>query len=386
VCVVRLSRGDTTDLLRSVGGLLFAAGSVVLFARKSGHHGWSDFALLLVVLIPAVVLYVLTLGVLERPGGDRPRPWQSVLMVAAILLWPVALFEFLHLIGASTHHPLYVAAVFALTALLPAYAARHARIRYAALLAGLSSLIAWLYVWEKILHHPSANTGRWLLVAAGVLLLIVAVGLARARAIGASEIATAGGIATVAAGVLGVIVGGLYAAFRPLTMITEGSGAVTSAPRRVSTHPVSLNGMPRAVRTYAVSHHGVPPRPLALHRAFPVTPIPHGRGGSALPSLVHVAHTSGLQHFGWDIYLLVVSVALILVAARWHIRGLGYVGGIGLLAFIISVAAQITRLEAGRAPTTSVIGWPLVLIVAGVVGLVAPVLYRGREPRESGPS
>jgi hypothetical protein len=79
------------------------------------------------------------------------------------------------------------------------------------------------------------------------------------------------------------------------------------------------------------------------------------------------------------VYLLVVSVALIWAAARWRTRGLGYVGGIGLLAFIISVAIQITRLEAGRTPTASVVGWPLALILIGVAGLAAPALYR-RQP------
>ncbi len=54
-------------------------------------------------------------------------------------------------------------------------------------------------------------------------------------------------------------------------------------------------------------------------------------------------------------------------------------GAIGLLAFVISVAAQITRLEAGRAPTAGVVGWPLVLIVVGAVGLIAPVLYRRKS-------
>jgi len=359
--------------------LLLATGAVVLFARKSGHHGWSAFALMLVVLIPAVVLYTLGLGVRERTGNNRPRPWQTVLTVEAILLWPIALLALLQWVGAHTNHPLYLAGVFAVTCLLAAHATRHARIRYAALLAGLSSLIAWLYVWEKILHHPSANTGRWLLVAAGALLLIVAARLARAKAIGASEIATTGGIAAVASGVFGVIVGGFVAAFRPLLTITESPGVVTTTPHHLPARPINLGGMPRAVRTYAASHHGIPPHSPALHRAFPVTPIPHGRSGSALPSLVHVAHTSGLQHFGWDVYLLVVSVALIWAAARWRIRGLGYVGGIGLLAFIISVAAQITRLEAGRAPTASVVGWPLALILIGVAGLAAPALYR-RQP------
>jgi hypothetical protein len=178
--------------------------------------------------------------------------------------------------------------------------------------------------------------------------------------------------------VLGVIVGGVYAAFRPLFAITELSGKTTSTLHRPTAHSIGLEGMPRAVRAYAGSHHGTQPRPLAPHHAFPVTPIPHGPAGSSLPALAHAAHTSGLQHFGWDVYLLVVSVALIWAAARWRVRGLGYVGGIGLLAFVISVAAQITRLEAGRAPTASVVGWPLALIVIGVLGLAAPAPYRRR--------
>ena len=57
-------------------------------------------------------------------------------------------------------------------------------------------------------------------------------------------------------------------------------------------------------------------------------------------------------------------------------RGLGYVGGVGLLAFLISVGAQITRAESGHAPTTSIVGWPLALLVIGLVGLAAPMLYR----------
>jgi anaerobic C4-dicarboxylate transporter len=85
---------------------------------------------------------------------------------------------------------------------------------------------------------------------------------------------------------------------------------------------------------------------------------------------------SGLQHFGWDLYLLVVSLALVWVGARVRARGLGYVGGVGLLAFLVSAGVQITRLESGREPTTSLIGWPLALLVIGIVGLAAPALDR----------
>ena len=271
--------------------------------------------------MPAVALYVLALGVLERPRSEDARPWQSVLMVVAILLGPVALFEFLQWVGASTGHVLYDAGVFAITGVLAGYATRRARASYCALLAGLALLVTWLLVWGKILDHPSADTYRWLLVAAAGLLLAAAAGLARAHAIGASELATAGGIAAVAAGVLGVIVGLFVGVFRSVAKVITGSGSVISS-----------------------SHLNI--------------------------------NTSGLQHFGWDLYLLIVSMALVSVGSRVRVRGLGYVGGIGLLAFLFSVGAQITRLESGRGATTDIVGWPLALLIMGLAGLAAPALYR----------
>ena len=63
-------------------------------------------------------------------------------------------------------------------------------------------------------------------------------------------------------------------------------------------------------------------------------------------------------------------------AVRLRARGLGYVGAVGLLAFLISAGVQITRLETGWAPTASIVGWPLGLLVIGIAGLAAPALYR----------
>ena len=82
-----------------------------------------------------------------------------------------------------TNHPLgNGVAVFTVTGLFEIHAALRTRVSYAMLLAGLSLLIAWLFAWEKILDHPSANTYRWLLIAAAVLLLAASVRLAlRAR-------------------------------------------------------------------------------------------------------------------------------------------------------------------------------------------------------------
>lgn len=64
------------------------------------------------------------------------------------------------------------------------------------------------------------------------------------------------------------------------------------------------------------------------------------------------------------------------LATRRQVLGHACVGSAGLLAFLISVAAQITRLEAGHAPTHGILGWPLVLIITGVAGLAVPVLMR----------
>jgi hypothetical protein len=307
---------DQSELLRTTGGLLFATGALVLLIRKSGTGGWSDLARVAVAFVPTALLYLLALS----PARERARPSQSVLAVTAILLLPVLLFEFLHWVGASTRHLLYDAAVFALVGLLAAYAARRGRVAYASLLAGLSFVATWLFVWAKILNHPSANTFRWLLVAAAAVLLLIAWRMARAGAAGAGETATAGGIAAIAAGLFGVIVSSFIGTTQAITR-TLGPGRVTES------------------RT----------------------------GGMQL-------HTSGMQHLGWDIYLVVAAVALTWLGSRVRARSLGYVGAVGLGAFIISTGVQITRLQSGRGPTHDVVVWPLVLLVLGAAALVVSAL------------
>jgi hypothetical protein len=57
-----------------------------------------------------------------------------------------------------------------------------------------------------------------------------------------------------------------------------------------------------------------------------------------------------------------------------RVRGMGYVGAVGIGAFIISVGAQVTRLASGRGPSHDVLVWPLVLLVLGALGLIASAL------------
>lgn len=88
---------------------------------------------------------------------------------------------------------------------------------------------------------------------------------------------------------------------------------------------------------------------------------------------------SGLETFGWDLYLLIASTLLVWVASRVRSRGLGYAGGLGIATFLVSVGAQVTQLETGHAPQTGIGGWPIVLIVIGGVALLAPALL-SRDP------
>ncbi len=310
---------DATDLLRGAGGILLAAGAVVLDLRKGNNHDWGQLALLLVIAIPMLVLFALAVG--GKRDEERAAPSRSVLMVLAILLGPLAISQLLGLLGANTANTLYTALILALAGIFAAYGARRARVPYAMLLAGLALLLTWLIVWIRILDHPSVDTVRILLVVAAGLMFLAAVGMSRAKAIGAAEIATVGGIAAVAAGTLGVVVGTFAGVLDPVERIVEKS-----------------------------------------HTS--------GSGASVF------TETGGFQHFGWDLYLLVVSVALVWAAARVRARGLGYVGGVGLFAFLVSVGAQVTRIESGRAPTSSLAGWPLALLVLGALGLLAPALSR----------
>ncbi len=322
--VVRVRRPArvSDDLMRSVGGLLFAIGAVALLSRKAGPgHHWSKLAQLLIVLVPALALYALALA-RSRPRARRPaEPDQTVLVVGALLLSPVVFLEFLRWVGASTNGRLEIAGVFAAAALLAVYATWRARVTYAVFLAGVSTLVSWLLVWDKILDHPSASTFRWLLIAFAAILLFAAGALSLGGAPGAGELATVGGLAAVGAGIVGVVVAGLLGATRTITASVGGSG------------------------------EGAAVAPIARH-------------------------ISGAQHLGWDIYLLVVSLAFVWVGSRVRARGLGYVGALGLVAFLISVGTQLARISAGHARSTDVVGWPLVLLLVGVAGLALGSLGR----------
>jgi hypothetical protein len=322
--------GDRGSTLRAAGGVLLAIGALVVFIRRSEHHAWSDFELLLTVAVPAAGLFALALAGHSRFAGRPPDPSRSVLLVTSVLLSIVALFQLLQWTSASARHLLYDAAVLVVTAALGILGARRAGAPYAILLSGLALLGAWMLVWLKIISHPSPDTVRVLLLAGGALLLLAAAALELLDRIGAREIATAGGIGAVAAGTLGIFVGLFGVAIGAI-----GNGLIRSSSSSTSS--------------------GQPQEPHVFH------------GGS---------HIAGGQTTGWNIYLLIVSLVLVWLGARSRARGLGYVGAVGLLGFLISVGAELTRLEAGHDTSSSLLGWPLVLVLLGLACLLAPMLRR----------
>ena len=317
--------GDLASALRAAGGVLLALGALVVFIRRSSHHQWTDFELLLTLAVPAAGLFAMSVAHRGGPGLTRADPWRAVLLVTSVLLSVVALLQLLKWAGASTSHLLFDAAVLLATAAIAILGARRAESPYAILLAGLALLGAWMLLWLKIVSHPSADTVRWLLLAGGAVLLMAAAVVALLDAIGAPELATAGGIGAVAAGILGVLLG----------LFSATAFAVVDSIKSSRSGPGTL-----------------------------------GRG------LHGDLHLAGTQTTGWDVYLLLVSLGLVWLGSSSRSRGLGYVGFAGLLVFLISVGTQVTRLAAGHGPSSSLLGWPLLLVLLGLAGLAAPLLRR----------
>jgi hypothetical protein len=352
--------GRYRELVRTVGGLTLATGAVILLAHKSGAGGWSGGARLLIVLIPTLLLYAVSIRG-ETPGGDRPpSPSRSVLLVLAILLTATSLLFLVSLLKVSGSQALWNAAIFAFTGVIGAAAAITTRVRYGILLASLSLLIAWAFLWDEILSSPSIGTYRWLLLAGGALLLLAAFVAMRRKAFFARELATAGGLGAVLSGAIGVFVSTVAAAAAPFLAL----GAAVSF-RSEQSHGSGFSRAPLHGKPPPLAHH--PHHALqALERSHRVV---HELGGLA----------SGMQDFGWNLYLLIISIALVWIGARAKARGPAYAGGFGLLAFVYCIGISLTSIAEGRGPSHALVGWPLALLIVGALCLLAPTLPARRR-------
>jgi hypothetical protein len=317
------------DTLRLAGAVIVAAGVFTLLIRKG--EDWADFPVLLVLAIPCALLYGLGIGALRLGPADDERgrdgvdgvwlpAWRATALVLGIIFVALTLSQLVDTIGGDSDKSGWVFLIFLVTAAAAAYAAVEHGLRYGALLAGLALIISWIALWDALVE-PSATAIRWLFLMVGAALAFAALRLHAQDRREAPELVTAAGIAGLAAGV---------------TALFALGGAL-------------LGG--------------------ALASAFGTEP--DLSGGSQ-------------QGDEWNVFLLVLAIALIWYGARAPWRGPAYVGAIALFVFIFAVGTDIASVFDGDDPGTGVFGWPLLLLVLGGAALAAGLLGGGGRPAAPG--
>jgi hypothetical protein len=203
-------RPGQRDALRIAGATAFAAGAFTLFLRKSATGDWAAFPKLLAIAIPCVLLYGLGIGALrlgrehDAPLGEarRTAAWRATATVLGLVMLPIALGQLVDTLGGDPNKSGHVAWLSLAVAGAAFFAAFGRGVRWAALFGGLAVIAGWMAFWDAIVD-PSGTAVRWLFVLVAAALAAAAVSL-RNDAEG-PELATAAGVAAVAAGVTGLL-------------------------------------------------------------------------------------------------------------------------------------------------------------------------------------
>lgn len=309
---------DRRDWLRLLGGVLLAAGFVVLYIRK--FEAWGEFPKFLIVLLPFLVLYGLGWlgGVRPRgaPGdaaaagreggvvagrGDgllRPEGWQIVFLIIGSVLAGLVMAQLIFLLGADNLEARLHQVLIGLAVAGAAYAASFLRhVPVLALVGGLALLWAWIFLWDKILEIDSIGTGRAFLLIFAALMLAGAYFLRKMGRPQASDFITVAGITALIAGLLSL--SGLADEFNPVAEDDD-------------TRPSEF----------------------------------------------------------WNVFVLVLSLALIAYGARAPSRGPSYVGAVGLASFVGLTGANVVALANGNFDDREKLaGWPLLLLFLGLATL-----------------
>jgi hypothetical protein len=322
------------DWLRLLGGLLFSAGAIALLLRKASQ--WGAGAEFVTLLVPCALCLGLGVAGRHAPGpADRIEPFRSTLLLIGIVLLPVTLSRLVAWIGGTPGDSLNVFWIFGLTAAVAAFASLRLGAVYQLLVAGIAGIVAWISLWDKILDHPKADTVRWLLLILAAIYIALAFVLHR-RGLG------------------------------------EGR-AVAGDHDELSRDEARRHGDLITVAGIAAITAGLITLGLLL-RALPVLAERVSVGQSATPSEF------------WNILLLVESLALIGYAAWAGLRGPGYVGSFGLIAFVVIVGLDISARVHDHA-ANRVLWWPLILLVLGAASLaLGYVLRPGRPTATGGPA
>lgn len=307
---------DTRDALRKLGGLLLGLGALMIYIRKGpfltvNDNQWAAFPIFLVLAIPAAYLYG---SILTRPRTGGLRAWQVVHSVFGVLLVPLALLQFVDLIGGNPNAALNLFWVFLVTAGLAFYAGGVVGVRVQILLGSIALIIAWTALWDELLSGGiSAHWG----VYRGLLGLIA----------------------------IGLLAGGLY-----LWRTNPGGDDVAAT----ATGPSGDLGLWKA--SELLTGAGIA---AVIGGALGITALgnlnPLGTGTPPIETTN-----------GWDILLLVVSLGLVALGSQIGVRGPVYVGAIGLVLFLVIAGLDLNSTP----PHPFNLGvWPWVLIGLGLIGL-----------------
>jgi hypothetical protein len=311
----QLKPDDSRDMLRALSGLLIALGAAMIFVRKGWFFGvnpeqWAAFPMFLVLAIPAVFLYG---GVLTTAQTRRLRPWQAVYSVAGLVFVPLALLQLVDMLGGNRSADLNVFWTFGVTAGLAFYAgAIGVRVQY--LLGSIAVIVSWSALWNKLL--ADGITAHW--GAFRGLLGLVAIGL---------------------------LVAALY------VWRTNPGGDETA---ETATGPRGDIGLWKASEL--------------LTGAGIAAVLACGLGIAAIGALNPFANSTPpiqTNNF-WDVLLLLVSLGLVGIASVIGTRGPAYIGGLGLILFVIIVGFDLNS----QPPHPFKLGaWPWILLILGAIGV-----------------
>ena len=339
--------------LRVLAGLLLLVGMMLVFVRRSSlGDSWGDVPLLLVLLAPCVFLY--GIGLLAAREDAETRGWESVYVVAGLLLIPLVGFQFLEVIDGNENASLNSVWIFGLTAAAGVVAGLLAGVRFALLAAGLAAIIVWLAIFDEILEDGvGADIGTF----RGLLVLIALILLAAAFFVWRRD-------------------------------------SHRGLDERVERHnEASVGSHGEAHRGGALGRLSELGRPLDRELARGAEIVTAAGVAAVTAGAISVASVTALIPFAeppaleaslfWDVELIVASIALIAFAAWSGTRGPGYAGAFGLLFFIAIVGLDLDD----SSPAGKLIGWPLILLVLAALAFVAslvPDLGRDRFSRRDG--
>jgi hypothetical protein len=313
----RFTPDDTRDLLREIGGLLLGLAAAMIYIRKGplfplNPDRWADFPMFLVLAIPAVYLYG---SILTRPQAGRLRAWQVVHSVFGLIFVALALLQFVDMIGGNPNADLNLFWVFGVTAAVAFYAGLIAGIRVQILFGAIAVIISWSALWNKFLPD-SGITAHW--------------GTYR--------------------GLLGLLSIGLLAGALYVWRTNPGGDEVADT----ATEPSGDLGLWKASELLTgAGIAAVIACSLGITALGNLNPL-----GTSTPPI----QTSNL----WDILLLLVSLGLVMIGAQIGTRGPTYIGGIGLLLFLVIVGFD---LNSSPPHPFKFGGWPWVLLILGLIAI-----------------